>query len=476
MGSSAKRVVIVGGGSNAWTPTIVKDMMLTPALAGSLFVLYDIDLPAARRAAAFLRRLSATLGAGSSFLATSDRGRAFDGADYFVVTISTGGLAAMAHDLALPERYGIWHTVGDTAGPGGWARSVRNAPVFMDLARDFNRYAPRAPVLNYTNPLTVLTTILSRLCSAPVVGLCHGLFENLEFLALHHGLEDEAELSASYAGVNHFFWTTAVSVKGKDVLPALFREVKRRGFTELQRDLEPDPASFDDHRDLATALYLETGVLPYLGDRHTCEFLSWCITDRTVMERYHLKRTSIAARRAGWRTRERALAGMTVGEIPGEYKTRSRETAADIIAAHATGRAFIDVGNVPNIGQVSNLPKGAVVETAVRVDSNGFSPICFGDLPAPVLGLVEPAVQVFEATARACLEHDREAALRALRLDPSCAHLDSSAVRGLGERLLEAHRAWTGPLFGAAGRRPGPRRVATPARRQQKRAQRKRPS
>jgi alpha-galactosidase/6-phospho-beta-glucosidase family protein len=84
----------------------------------------------------------------------------------------------------------------------------------------------------------------------------------------------------------------------------------------------------------------------------------------------------------------------------------------------------------------------------VRVDSNGFAPITFGDLPSPVLGLVEPAVQVFEATAAACQARDREAALRALRLDPVCAHLDGGEVRELGERLLRAHAEWTGPLFG----------------------------
>jgi alpha-galactosidase/6-phospho-beta-glucosidase family protein len=138
---------------------------------------------------------------------------------------------------------------------------------------------------------------------------------------------------------------------------------------------------------------------------------------------------------------------MTEGDIPAEYTVRSRETAADIIAAHVTGKAFIDVGNVPNIGQVSNLPPGAVVETAVRVDSNGFSPICFGDLPAPVLGFVEPAVRVFETTVRACMERDRSLALQALRMDPVCAHLAGDEVKDLGSRLLAAHRAFAEELF-----------------------------
>jgi alpha-galactosidase/6-phospho-beta-glucosidase family protein len=463
-----KRIVLVGGGSNAWTPNIVKDMLLTPAIAGSTFVLYDIDREAAERAAAFLVKLDGVLGTGSAFVATSDRDSAFDGADYFIITISTGGLSAMAHDLALPEAFGIWHTVGDTAGPGGWARSVRNFPVFEDLAHAFNRRAPGAMILNYTNPLTVLTAVLSRLCTGPVVGLCHGLFENLEFLTAHYGLRDESELSVSYAGVNHFFWMNRVSARGRDVLPDLLRKVRRRGFTSLLRDVEPDPAAYSDHRELATALFDETGILPYLGDRHTCEFFPCYITSKAAMRKYRLVRTSIGERQQAFRQRARDLRAMTEGEIPGEYTTRSRETAADIIAAHITGKAFIDVGNVANIGQISNLPRGAVVETAVRVDSNGFSPICFGDLPRQVLGLVEPVVHAFETTISACMERDRALALQALRLDPVCAHLTGDEVKDLGSRLIGAHRKYMEGLFrpNVAGRVPrGARRASRPPRR-----------
>jgi alpha-galactosidase len=443
----------VGGGSNAWTPTIIKDMLLTPGIAGSTFVLYDVDRPAAERVAAFLRKLDGVLGTGSTFIPTADRDRAFDGADYFVITISTGGLAAMAHDLALPEQFGIWHTVGDTAGPGGWARSVRNYPVFEALARDFNRRAPHAVILNYTNPLTVLTAALSRLCTGPVVGLCHGLFENLEFLTLHYGLKDEGELSLSYGGLNHFFWTNRLSVRGRDVLPDLLRKVRRRGFTALIRETEPDPAAYKDHRELATALFDETGILPYLGDRHTCEFFPCYITSRAALRKYRLVRTSIDERRKAFRQRERELRAMTTGEIPAVYTVRSREAAADIIAAHITGKAFIDVGNVPNVGQITNLPRGTVVETAVRVDSNGFSAICFGDLPPTVLGFVEPVAQTYELTLKACMERDRALALQALRMDPVCAHLTGDEVKDLGGRLLAAHGRFTDGLFGP--RRPG---------------------
>jgi alpha-galactosidase len=116
------RIVIVGGGSNMWAPNIVKDMLLTESIAGSEFVLYDVDKPAAELVAAFLRKLDGRLGTSSTFVATDDRRRAFEGARAFVITISTGGLKSMGRDIAIPEEYGVYHTVGDTcgqaAGPG----------------------------------------------------------------------------------------------------------------------------------------------------------------------------------------------------------------------------------------------------------------------------------------------------------------------------------------------------------------------
>jgi alpha-galactosidase len=302
-------------------------------------------------------------------------------------------------------------------------------------------------VLNYTNPMAGLTDVLARACTGPVVGLCHGLFENLEFLTALYGLSSEAEVSLNYGGVNHFFWTNRIHARGKDLLGDLRGRVRRRGFTALMRESSPDPMGFRSNRELATALFDETGIMPYLGDRHTCEFFPCYITSRAAMKKLRLVRTTIAERRQGFRERERGLRAMVKGTIPEEYTRRSRETAADIIAAHATGRPFIDVGNVPNIGQIANLPRGPVVETAVRVDGGGFSPICFGDLPQPVLGLVEPHTHVQATAVRACLERDRHLAFAALRLDPACAHLTGDQVREMGARLLGAHRRFTEGLF-----------------------------
>lgn len=451
-----KKIVIVGGGSNAWTPNIVKDMLLMESLRDCEYVLYDINKKASDFIRSFLLELNAKfLHVPAEIVSTDNREQAFRKADYIIITISTGGLDAMAYDLAIPEDYGIFHTVGDTTGPGGWARLLRNFEVFRKLALDINRLAPGAVVLNYTNPMTTLTDVLCRLCQGPVVGLCHGLFGNLHFFKEIYKLKNEDEIAVKYAGVNHFFWITAAKAGSIDVLADLRKRLCKKTITDLLCETISDPMGYHSHHELATELFRTTGFLPYLADRHTCEFLPGYITSRKNMKNYRLVRTSITERHRGFRSRNNHLSNMLgclrrgrpedltwIREKNKWYVEKSRETAANIIDAHISGKTFIDVGNLPNIGQVANLPMGTVVETAIRVDRNGFTPLAFGALPEKVYGLVAPWPTVFDMTVEACFRADKEMALQALRFDPVCSHLNAQQVREMGERLMRAHKAY----------------------------------
>jgi alpha-galactosidase/6-phospho-beta-glucosidase family protein len=437
--SRKPKITIVGGGSPSWVKGLVKDMFLTPCLSEATYVLYDIDLNAAELTAAFLRKLSSQLKIGPT-IEVSDRRESLAGSDYIAITISTGGFGSMAFDISIPEEHGIYHTVGDTSGPGGWARFIRNFKPFMDLVRTIRETAPAALVLNYTNPMTTLTDLLCRQLKNPVVGLCHGLFENLEFIKRHYDLKDESEISINYGGINHFFWCDRIRVRGRDVLGEL--QESSKSLSEILKVSYVDNAGHSSEREIASELFKLTGILPYLGDRHTCEFFSCYITDLATMEKYNLKRTSVASRIEQHEKLRKNLREMIAGEIEADYLKRSRETAADIIEAHHTQKAFVDVGNLPNQGQINNLPLGAIVETAMRVDQNGFTPICYGGLTQSVLPWVQSYTSVFKMTVDACLEGDRRKALQALRHDPVCGRLTTPKVLAMGNELLEAHRPW----------------------------------
>ena len=167
------RITIIGGGSYQWTPKLLVDFVNTPALQDADVVLHDIDPAALPRMVDLAHHLAGIRGITLTASGTTDRGAALDGADFVVVNISTGGFASMRHDLEIPERHGVRQTVGDSVGPGGVMRALRNIPVFLDLATDVAERCPDAWLLNLTNPMTTICRALTRETPLKAVGLCH---------------------------------------------------------------------------------------------------------------------------------------------------------------------------------------------------------------------------------------------------------------------------------------------------------------
>ena len=113
----APRITIIGGGSYQWAPKLLVDLANTRALHDAEVVLHDIDPAPLPRMVELAEHLAAVRGIALTARATTDRRAALEGADYVVVTISTGGFASMRHDLDIPARHGVQQSVGDTVGP-----------------------------------------------------------------------------------------------------------------------------------------------------------------------------------------------------------------------------------------------------------------------------------------------------------------------------------------------------------------------
>ncbi len=438
--ASGPKIVMVGGGSYNWSPRLLSDMLQTPELDGSRVVLLDPNTKAAAEIAAAGHTMARTLGRRLRLSTTADPAAGLRGADFVLITISTGGLAAMAHDLAVPEKYGIYHTVGDTAGPGGWSRALRNLPVFERLGAQLARYAPRALVLNYTNPMAILTTALAQACPNPVVGLCHGVFENYAVLQRIFGVE-ERDLAVTFAGLNHFFWFLDFRVKGQPGYPLLRARLGDAGLAEVAYAGTTDAMGHHSRHVLASELFRQYGYLPYVADRHICEFLPGVISPTpAALERYQLRRTTIAHRQTGLDGQRGVARELAAGQR--EPFPRSRESAVDLICARLTNRPFVDVMNLPNAGQIDNLPRGVAVETLGQVDALGFRPLAVGRLPPLLEHLVAPHCRCLQATLAAARARSRQLAVDALLLDPAVAHLPPREVRALGADLLAATAPW----------------------------------
>src|SRR5580700_11436672 len=151
------QVTIIGGGSYQWSPKLICDILSLPSMAGVHLVLEDIDSGPLEKMEAIARIADDKLGAKSTVSTTTDQRAALEGADFVVVTISTGGFRSMAVDIDVPARHGIKQSVGDSVGPGGISRSLRNVPILAGIGRDMQEVSPDAWLLNITNPMSVLT-------------------------------------------------------------------------------------------------------------------------------------------------------------------------------------------------------------------------------------------------------------------------------------------------------------------------------
>jgi alpha-galactosidase/6-phospho-beta-glucosidase family protein len=438
-GRGGPKIAFVGGGSYQWGPKIILDVALNEELRGGSLVLHDINGEALGDLYEWGTRALDVAQADLKLEKTLRLEEALKGADFVVLSISTGGLDATALDLEIPARYGVVQTVGDTVGPGGLFRGLRNIPVVVEIARAMEEYCPDAVLLNLTNPLTVLTRAVSKATSIRAVGLCHELFSTLGMLSKMFDLPEEA-INVRVAGINHFIWVTDVLVHWRDVTEEAFRRISGGEAREISlSDAAGDTDPFTNTWGFRTELCRLYGYLAAAGDRHVCEFLPGYLRDEKERERLDLRVTTVDVRRERLVTDRERVRRMIRGEeaIP---TGRSREEISDIMAAMWSGEDSVNIVNLPNAGQVRDLPLGVVVETYGALNGTGASGIVFGELPPPIAALVHPHVFNQEAIVQAGLTGDTNLAFRAFLNDPLVG--SGPDARKMFEEMFEAQREY----------------------------------
>ncbi len=222
------KITFIGGGSYQWVPPLFRDIAVNPALQDTRFVLHDIHPGRNQELAQACRIIGRKLGSGVKIEEELVLDDALEGADAVILCISTGGLDAMEHDVEIPKRYGIYQPVGDSTGPGGISRTLRNIPVVVSLVERMEHCCPDAWLLNLTNPMDQIVRAATVTSQIKVVGLCH---EYMSFMGKVAGYFDlgcwQQETSAVIAGVNHFAWITQLSINGEDGLEMLRRYARR---------------------------------------------------------------------------------------------------------------------------------------------------------------------------------------------------------------------------------------------------------
>ena len=446
---AATRIAIVGGGSFQWGPLFARDLLATEALAGSTLVLHDVDPVALDLVHRFASRLAERHERPFAVEQTTDLDEALRGAGFVVLTITTGGLETMRADLEIPAKYGIHQTVGDTVGPGGLSRALRSIPAVLEIARRVEAVCPDAWFLNYTNPMTTLCRAVARETRLRTVGLCHELIGVLRRLERLFEV-DLDEIRVRAGGINHLLWILEMSVGGEDAFPRL-AELARDFLSKRDRVRSLDPEQrhgLMDHWLVKSRLLQVYGALPAAGDRHLVEFFPHFLGDHPDRGRAWGVEPTRVEERYAWR---KGFEGLIRGALDGSVDTApymariSDEAAGRIVAALASGRSYHGIVNLPNRGQIENLPRDAVVETFGVLDATGAHGIAVGPLPPAVASVVRRHVDNQEAIVEAALQGDRALALQALLADPLVGDLD--AAEPMLDELLETNRAHLPQFF-----------------------------
>lgn len=434
------KIVMVGGGSCNWSPKLICDIIHEDCLDGSEIVIEDLDLDAANKIRSAGERLAHDNGRKLKFTVTDNEEKAFKNADIVLITISTGGLVTMRPDVELPEKYGIWQAVGDTVGPGGWSRTLRNVPVFAKWAEKFAQLCPNAFILNYSNPMASLTGVFHSVAPAlKVIGLCHGPVGTICYLGKLFGV-DMSRISAKIGGINHFFWILDFTVDGQNGYALLNEKLGGRPLCSLDKSVDPENGIFATNHRVMSAIYEHFGYLTYTADNHTAEFLPGFLLSKKAVKEYKIFRKSMPYRAKGYADGWQRVADMTSGKQ--KISERSIEVAVEVMKAIKLRTKHLDIVNLPNEGQISNLPRHAVVETYGSVSATGFSPIAVGDLPEQLAGLTAPHCRNQLMTLEAALTGNKKLAFEALMLDPLCHKLTFAEIRQMGEELLSANKKW----------------------------------
>ncbi len=437
------KVTIIGGGSYLWTFGVTRQFVDCEGFTGLTLTLMDIDADAVELVRSAGGVYNESHGSPIKIESTIDLDGALEGSDFVLICISTGDLEAMACDIEIPTKYGLCHTVGDTVGPGGWSRLVRNVPVFYKIAQRMSHLCPDAWLINVTNPLTPLTRVPQKYFGIKSIGLCTGGIELAEALIAHAGLSND-RVDYILTGINHGSWLTELWADGTDVLA----RIKEMGFYRSDDKL-PETIYMDDQKigvygsRAIFAVWREIGTMPSINDRHAVENWPWFLFSEAGELTHGIEITTIAKRR------EKKLARRDkLREI-----VESRDTSLAGGLGHGDdpivpliesllGRLSLTIPvNYMNIGQIPDAPAGAVVETRGRIDGAGVHPMA-SPMPPAVKALVMPHIYRQEALVDIALEGSFDDLVAMVTTDPMCSRLPIGQTRRMMAQMMDATSQW----------------------------------
>ena len=445
------KIAYVGGGSRGWAWGLMSDLATAEDISGEV-ALYDIDREAADHNVIIGNKYNDAEGAKSKwhYRATNTLGEALQDADFVVISILPGTFDEMESDVHTPEKYGIYQPVGDTSGPGGIVRALRAIPMFEEIGLAIKAHCPKAWVINYTNPMTVLVRTLYRVFpEIKAFGCCHEVFGTQKLLAAmlseEWGLEEGAiareDIKVNVVGVNHFTWLTAANYRHTDLFPLYAKFAQKYAATGYLGKNGEDGnwmnRFFASAHRVKFDLFNRFGYIAAAGDRHLAEFCprSWYLEKPEQVWEWKFSLTPVSWRRGSLAKRLAKSEQLRSGEMACELK-KTGEDGVNQIRALLGLHTMVTNVNLPNRGQIPNLPADAVVETNAVFTSDTVTPVMAGEIPTEIYALITRIVAAQELVVEAALKRDKELAFKAFCNDPLVT-LTLADARALFEEMLE---------------------------------------
>lgn len=418
-------IVIIGAGSVEFTRELMGDILSFPELKAVRVVLHDIDAERLETAEAITRATAAAADAHPDIVASLDRRRALEGADYVINVIQVGMHDATVRDFEIPARFGLQQTIADTIGVGGIFRGLRTFPVLAGIAADMADVCPDAWLLNYTNPMAMNVTFLHHVApKLKVLGLCHSVYWTMVGLC---ELIDVPFDDVSYwsAGVNHQAWVLRWERDGQNLYPLLDERIAAD--PELKRRVRVD-------------MYRRLGYYPTETSEHSSEYVPWYLRHRGEVERLRLNVGEYVGISEANLLEYQKIRNELAHSHTLEIDASSTEYAPQVIHSMETGTLRVISANVANNGLITNLPNGFAVEVPTVLDSLGAHPVAAGDLPAQCAALNRNYIGPGELAVRAAVDGDPRLVPAAAMMDPNTsATLTVDEIWQLCAELTVAH-------------------------------------
>lgn len=398
------KIAIVGGGST-YSPELAHGLaQRADALGITEIALSDVSAERLEVVGGFVRRMVRPLAPGVTVTLSPTLEACVSDARFVVTQIRVGGNEARLRDERLGASLGVLGQ--ETTGVGGFSKAMRTIPVLLEVCAVIERHAPAALLVNFTNPVSIVTEAILKHSRVRAVGLCNipiGLRMDLaKLLAVR-----PADVRLDSVGLNHLSFVRRVLVNGEDVLPGLVARVA--GPRENRPANLPE---LDYPPDFVAAL----GMIP-------SDYLRYFFLQRETLARQAGQERSRAEEVVEIERELLAYYGDAANhEKPESLSKRGgayySHAAVEVIEAVCGDTGAELVVDVQNRGAVRELPDDAAVEVPCRVDATGATALPQAALEPEIRGLIQHVKAYEELTVRAAVEKSRRHAVLALTSHP----------------------------------------------------------